>query len=985
MKDLHLTILCAVLAVVLLPLKNTTLAQVPTIPANQTTLFTNEDLLVLKNQVDMAPDDPHLRRQYADVLYEFKRFKEAADNYEIFLQHFQGAPDTIHRYLISIAGYPGDNDRGERATAKYLRYYPSDHELYTRLGYFRLWKGNYQGALEAFKQALEIRPDYFDAQNGVVEAEAALKLNERLARSIPTSPTDSLAMPQLDEMRFRFIQELMHYRRYSAALDELMVLQERHDHTRRWLALYAQIDAELVRITGGTSAYPIDRYSYLLKHQPDNLNIRYALVKEFIDNNRIGEAYETLMVLDHIDPQDSIYGALLSQIDTLKATWLVERIAVVDSAFAADPENVETIAELIDLYQFARRPENTLPLYEQWLAVDSSSVETRYVYTRTLVDTGFFTQACPHVMDLLESEPNNLDYIHLYTRLVLSGHGDAEVAFELLANYLAEHPEDVDALLDLSELHLVNDHPEQADTILRRAFTLGQPEDKNRLYLLDKQISVQLLTLENENRENVLLAAQSLARESKFDAAITTFEAYLDYKGVRTRADLHELATLYSLSGDYVMALSILYELLEKGASSVLLKEVAKNRYYLADHAGAILELNTYLTQYPNDAEARALLQQIYVEVQNFKMADSVLVPVQALSANSTLEAEYKRNVRQRIHLIERSISTDYVGLVVPVSRYTRARGSITSYEYWAQGLLTQVTMPAKPRPFVITAGLISHFLDGNRRLLPDSPFTLSRVNQVTAGAYFDLSEPDPTTSPGYTNRILLEFGVFDYSGGRTAGFGELYYLWHRPGKYNASIGLRNTEGAIMLWSPAGGEFGLRLQQFQANVNTDDILPDSTLRVSARLNLNAVKGAQDSTVTNEGRNQGLDLRLEASYKILRNTYFGLSFNTISYRHTLETYFSPARYRAYDLWLEYENELIGNWYIRSRATAGIAFYRRSSFAMRVEADLIYRFASQFSFSINSSAGYSVRFVDGEEVLRDDRYRLALFSAALYWTL
>ena len=669
----------------------------------------------------------------------------------------------------------------ERATAKYLRYYPSDYELYSRLGYFRLWKGNYQEALDAFNQALQIRPDHFDAQKGVVEAEAALKLNERLARSIPTGPTDSLSMPQIDEMRFRFIQELMHYRRYSASFDELMLLQPRHDHTRRWLALYAQVDAELVRITGKTPAYPVDRYSYLLKHQPDNVQIRYQLVEEFISNNRIGEAYETLMVLDHVDPADSVYAGLLSQIDTLKATWLVGRIAEVESDLAFEPDNVDTIAELIDLYQFARRPEETLPLYEQWLSIDSTTTDIHYLYTRTLVDTGFFTQACQQVMVLLEEDKYNLDYIHLYTRLVLAGYGASNTAHTLLGNYLAVNPEDVDALLDLSELYLVDNQPARADTLLRKAFTLGQPEDNNRLYFLDQQISVQLLTAENDRKQDVLLTTQVLARARKFEEAIDTFEMYLEYKGIRTRTDLQQLASLYSLSGDYVMALSILYELLEKGAPPLLLKEVARNRYYLGDHAGAILELNAYLTQYPDDAEARALLQQIYVEVQDFKMADSVLVPVQEIAANSTLEKKYKQTVRERIHLIERSISTDYVGLVVPVSRYTRAQGSITSYEYWAQGLLTQVTMPAKPRPFVITAGLISHFIEGNRRLLPGAPFSLSRINQVMAGAYFDLTAPDPRSTTGYTNRMLLDFGVFDYSGGRTAGFAEAYYLRHMP------------------------------------------------------------------------------------------------------------------------------------------------------------------------------------------------------------
>ena len=981
MKFLPLFFLSCVLASVLLWFPADLSAQVP---VKQTRLFSEKDLSILAQQVSTNPNDYLIRRQYADALYEFGKYREAANNYEIFLKHFQGAPDTIHRFLISIAGYPGDNQRGEKETAKYLTFYPSDHGLYTRLGYFRLWQGKHEGAIEAFNQALGLEAGDFEAQKGIVEANAAISLNNRLSRSIPVTPTASLSYPQLDEMRYRFIQELMHYSRYSAAYDELMILRERHEKTRRWLALYTEIDGALIRILGKTPAFPVDRYYYLLQHQPDNLAIRYNLVNEFIDNNRIGEAYETLMALDHVDPQDTIYLSLLKQIDDKRAGWLVGRIETVEGNRSEYPEDPVLIKELIDLYKFARRSEETLPLYESWIEVDSS-LDVRYQYVQTLLDTGNYSGALSQTEVLLAEEPMNAEYLHLYTRLALTGRASLDNGIQLLHSFLDQSPEHVEAILDLSELYLAKGSAPKADTLLRKGFTLGQPRDKYRLLLLDQKISIQLLSLEKQREEYVRLQAQKAAVEEDYSQAIDLFLSYLDIKGVRTRHDLTELARMYSLSGDYVTALSILYELREKGAPSTLYKEIARNRYYMADHAGAIIELKKYLAEYPEDVEARSFLQQIYIEVQDFKQADAILEPIEQIAENSRLTRTYKRKVRERITLIERSISTDYVGLVVPVSRYIRAQGSITSYEYWAQGLLTQITMPADPRPFVITAGLISHFLEGNRRLLPDAPLSLSRVNQVLIGSYFDLTEPPLGSSVGYKDRLLFEVGVYDYSGGRTTGFAEVYYLRHRPGKYTATVGWRNTEGGIALWSPAGGEFGLRLSQFETGIESDHILPDSSLRVRAELDLNSVKGVGDSTVTNKENNRGNTVRLEASYRLVRNTYLGFSFNGISYRNTLETYFSPNKYRAYDIWVEYENEILGDWYFRSRLTSGVAFYRRSSFAARFEADLIYRFTPQLSLSLNSSIGYSVRFLDGEEALRDNRYRMGLFSAAFYWTL
>ena len=149
--------------------------------------------------------------------------------------------------------------------------------------------------------------------------------------------------------------------------------------------------------------------------------------------------------------------------------------------------------------------------------------------------------------------------------------------------------------------------------------------------------------------------------------------------------------------------------------------------------------------------------------------------------------------------------------------------------------------------------------------------------------------------------------------------------------------------------------------------------------------VNFVKGRPDSTLTRIGNNVGSDLRLEASYRIIKNTYLGLSFNNIHYQNTLETYFSPRNYQAYDIWIEYEREVFSQWFWRSRATSGLVSYRRGAFAARLESDLIYRFNPHLSFNLSASAGYSVRFIDGQQVLRDEGFKTFVFSGALYWTL
>ena len=965
---------------------NTAFAQVSPIEVQQEGVPAFESQEALQRHLQDNPNDHQARRQYADALFDAGRYREAVDQYERFLQHLQGAPDTIHRYLIAIAGYPGDEARGVAAVEKYLAVYPADHELYMRLGYFRLWQGKFTEATEAFEQALNLNPDHAPSQEGLANAQAGITLMRRLDNPPPTTVSDPSEYPQLDEQRFRFIQDLISYYRYFDAYEQLMLLATRHDGTQRWLELFYQIDNALVRETGTSPVYPIDRYRYLLAHQPDNVAVRYALVDEYIKSDRIEEAYLVLLAPDHVDTQDAEYVHRLQMLDTRRNTWIEDSIVDLEKQLAEDPDNESKIERLITLFQIARRAEDAVTLYERWLALHPDLAGVRYQYARLLLDVGSHDEALAEIRQLLDEEALNEQYVRLYARAILACNGPYDDAFTLLNDYLEIDPGNVDILLDLSELNLQIGDPKEADVLLRRAFTLGLPEDRSRLLYLDRRIEQALRRLELQHQAEVRAQASELATEGNYEAAIEVFEAYFELKGTRTRADMEELARLYSLSGDYTMAASILQALQDRRYTTPVAKEVARNRYYLQDHSGAIRELERVIEVNPRDAEARAFLQQVYLESERYAQADSVyLSRVEAVSDNSKLKAEFEERLIERIDLIERAIDTDFVGLVVPVSQYTRARGSITSYEHWGQGLLTQVTLPANPRPFMITAGLVSHFVDGTRRLQVGTPRSLTRINQVMAGTYFDLTPPLYSANAGYTNRIWLQFGVFDYEGARTVGFADLRYLKNVPGKYKASVGMRSTEGSVMLWSPAGGEFGLRLTQFDLKGETVDILPDSKLRASGSLALNLVRGRPDSTITRIERNTGSELRLEASYRVLKYTYLGLSFTNIHYNNNLETYFSPQRYKAYDLWVEYEREIISQWFWRTRATTGLVSYRRGAFAARLESDLIYRFNPHLSLSLSGSGGYSVRFLDGQEELRDEGFKTFVFTGAFYWTL
>ena len=955
--------------------------------AGQGASDTQDDQLArLEERLVSDSTDTQAQRLLAEALYDRGELDEAADLYRLYLMRVQGEPYILKRYLVALSGNPGRYQEGASMAQRYLAYYPYDADLHMRLGFFQLWRGNLGAAEAAFKRALAYEPALEEAQTGLASTEEARALEQRLSSPPPLEPVPPEGYPELDERRFRFIDLLMRYNRYSDAYDQLFLLQPRHDGTRRWLALFAELDNRLVALTGTSRAFPADRFSYLLKNQPSDLTIRYQLVDALIEQQRIGEAFSILLDPRYIEANDPEYQSRLALLQDLRDVEVPRLIAEYESRLAADPVNRDVVLQLSDLYLSMGEGQKGAELMYVWLDGNPGDDAMRRRYALMLSGAGNNGGAFEQATFLLDQDNTAPANQEVWVRVSLAAGIPDERSRQFLQDKLSRDPSDVEALLDLSEWHLMKEDPVLADQYLRRAFTEGLPADPARVNALDLLVERALLRKNLQEQQAQLNQARELAQLGRYRAAIDAYEAYFDRAGKRTLPHIKELAEIHALNGNYLQALSILERVQQEEYTIETAKQIARYRYYLADHSGAIHTLEGILATHPADMEVREMLQQLYLEVQRYNQADTVyFASIERLVQDGTSEPVFERALRQRIDLIEREINTDYVGLVVPVSQYVRARGSITDFEHWAQGLQTQVTVPETTYPLMLTAGLISHFVNGSRRLSPEPGFSQTRINQAFLGSYFDLTKPDPFTRIGYTNRIWMQAGLYDYEGARTTGFFDVRYLHYKKNAYLASVGLRSTEGSMALWSPAGGEFDLRLNQLDGRYTTTSVLPDSLLRIDLSAALNRVTGQPDSVITNVDSNTGLLLRAEISYRLGRHWYVGTSLNTIDYRHTLDTFFSPSKYRAIDGWLEYERELLGKWYFRSRATSGMVSYRRNSLSLRFESDLVYRFMNNLSFSINAQASQSVRFLDGSGNLRDDRYRMLIFSGALYWTL
>jgi hypothetical protein len=236
-----------------------------------------------------------------------------------------------------------------------------------------------------------------------------------------------------------------------------------------------------------------------------------------------------------------------------------------------------------------------------------------------------------------------------------------------------------------------------------------------------------------------------------------------------------------------------------------------------------------------------------------------------------------------------------------------------------------------------------------------------------------------------YTNRLSGEVGLYDYEGGRTVGYGGIRYWRQEPGQYRGSVGLRLGEGAIDLWSPAGGEYNLKLSQLHIEGWVPSVMPDSTLRLHGSVAFNVIRDNFGAIGTTNDTNYGTNILLEASYRVVPKTWFGMTYYGIDYRTTTDLYFSPRNYSSYDIFLEYESMMPFESYLRIRGAMGIVARSSGFVGRRLELDWIKRLRTALTLNVVGTLGQSTRSLGSGATSFIDRYSTATLSAALYWTL
>lgn len=1013
----------------------------------------------LRRLADAQPNNLQLRLQYANALLNAGIHADAAAQYEIYLSRVGPSPNIVQNYLTALASYSAGIPKAEEEAVRFLDFYPTDPDLWTRLGYFRLWQQKYELAEEAFDQALLLDPNnqsaidgrdraqnpeqyapprqltpierclaeternpaneenYLDCSQLLIDAGRFFEAQQLLAEIAPRwnedfqwQRLDSIATAELqslqgpgeqqefivdrlqrlvrenpndDDLRFQLVDAFIEYERYFEAFDTLLPLEEEYGETRRWLERFVLIDEGFLATTGGSPIYSIDRFNYLLRFDPGDDITRFQLIDTLAARGRIAEAFGLLTDERYIDQDDARYQARLASLNEERLQRARERIVELERRLDINPNDRAALLEIIDQYQVAQRTDDALDAYERMLQLEPQNDSLRIRYAQVLQNAGDADYALQQSIFLLQQDPDNPAYRRLYVLASVSLGEIDPTADEFIQELLVTNPDDVELLFALAGFQLTQGNVELAEDLAQQAYANADRGFETQIETLLLLIERENLRLEEAEETAILNEAQGLAKQQFYQDALYRYEDHFQEDGRRKRDLLKQLGGIHSAAGDFVSAISIYEALLEQMYEYDAAKELAKNTYYRQDYSGVILLTQMLVEQNPNDFEAYLLMADSYRELQYYDRALEIYRYANTIGLGSPLIEERIRLLEQQLSFItvtSRPMTTpDFGGVLIPSTEAVIAGGSGTRFERWAQAMQTQITLPA---PLVIQLGVKSHFLSGTQLLRAGSAETRGRVNQVYAGAFLDLTPTIQNDLATYTNRLQAEAGLFDYEGGRTVPYASLRYLRQEPELYIASVGAQVTEGSIALWSPAGGEYDLKLTQVDFRGETSSILPDSVFRVKGVVAFNYV--SDDFGFVNDNKNAGLSVQFEPSYRILRHTWLGMTYYHLGYQSTTDLYFSPRRYDSYDFWLEYLRNVLPSWYFRLRGAVGSVARSNGFISRRVEAEWIYRILNNITLTTSLGIGQSSRAV-GNAGNDEDGYSTFTFSATLYWRL
>jgi tetratricopeptide (TPR) repeat protein len=530
-----------------------------------------------KREIAINPKIPNNYLEIGKCYKNLGEWKEAENWYDEYIKREEPSADELIRYT-EILARNNHISQGWKLLEKYTIKYPNDHRIWSKFGYFSYWLGKKKTAIDAFKNALALKPYFKEAMNGLDLAEG---------RGYVYTINDT-----------------------SAGYNYGLPVASRY------------------------SGYPIDRYYRILKNNPSDTTIRYKLIEELAKVKRFEEAYNQLQILGKTNSSSSRFQRLWTDIIDKRKEYLAEKISEYESKLSEKPGSRKIILKLGMYYSLYGENDKAINLYHKYLTSHSSDNEIRYKYAELLLWNKDLCSAKDNLEILIQSDRNNTDYQLLLGKVLFWLDVDLYKAQIYLQDVVKRQPDNFDAVITLANLELQTDNLTEAEQYLYVAEKLEpDSEEVNKLNYHIK------LAKGREKKDKLFVIvdkARKYAAEKDCIDAIKYFKDYLlnpdADQSVKT-----ELADAYLCMKDYQSAINIYKDILKTKHDFDIEKQLAKVYYWSGDSPNALNEFKKLAALYPDDAEINLYLGDSYMKMKQYENAQLVYNNMLEKSPNSEI------------------------------------------------------------------------------------------------------------------------------------------------------------------------------------------------------------------------------------------------------------------------------------------------------------------------------------------------------------
>ncbi len=549
------------------------------------TLLDNE-IEGYKREIAINPNKPDNYLAIGKCYKNMGKWAVAEQWYDKYLTMAHASPDEIIRYS-EILAKTGHIAKGWPILKRYTEEYPNDQRLWSRYGYFSLWLGKNRIAIEAFENALALKPYFKEAMDGLDEAKGKGYIYT------------------VNDTSYKYFNYGM-----------------------------PPVRAPFV--------YPIDRYYRILRRYPNNNDVRLKLVAALYNAKRYEEASQQIEILQNAKYDSLEVAQIAAQLDSTRTIVFNDNIIKYKKELASDSTNKKALLALGYNYTKLMKYDSAIILYTNYLNKFPEDQEVLYAYAKAKADERDFNQADEKMVVLLKISPDNLKYQLFKAQLDVWLGKNFDEAKTYLNNVLTQEPNNIAALTALSFLNMQKDDFASAQKCIDEIKRIN-PNSPN-IQQLQNMYVLQQSRYKQEKLLDILREGEKLYGEGKCQEAIPKYEEYIAKSQPNDLIE-KEFADVNVCAKNYRKAINLYTDVLNHGYKFNVDLARAEVYYYMGDTVKSLSEFQRLVKSHPDNFTANLYLGDSYVRMHEYSKARDVY---DNMEYNLSLDSTQSAMVEQR-------------------------------------------------------------------------------------------------------------------------------------------------------------------------------------------------------------------------------------------------------------------------------------------------------------------------------------------------